>query len=67
MRVRFALTTEPVLSDANALLDLTLAKLDVEVRFMPESPGGPAEADVISALQLQGVAPGRLLSDGRRR
>jgi hypothetical protein len=63
VRVRFALTTAPVLSDANALLDLTLAKLEVEVRFVPESPGGLAEADVISALQLEGEAPGRLLSN----
>jgi len=62
IRVRFALTTARVLSDANALLDLTLAELTVEVRLVPESPGGPAEADVIAALQLQGVAPGRLLS-----
>jgi hypothetical protein len=64
VRVRFALTTAPVLSDANALLDMTLAELTVEVRFVPESPDGPAEADVVAALQLQGVAPGRLLSSG---
>jgi hypothetical protein len=66
VRVRFALTSSPVLSDANALLDVTLAKLDVEVRMVPESPGGPAEADVIAALQLQGAGatPGRLLSTG---
>jgi hypothetical protein len=60
--VRFALATAPVLSDANALLDLTLAELAVEVRLVPASPGGPAEADLIAALQLQGAAPGRLLS-----
>jgi hypothetical protein len=66
IRVRFALTTTPVLSDANALLDLTLAELAVEVRFVPESPGGPAEADLIAALQLQGEAPGRLLSTEAR-
>jgi hypothetical protein len=64
IRVRFGLTTAPVLSDANALLDLTLAELAVEVRFTPESPGGPEEADLVAALQLQGVAPGRLLSAG---
>jgi hypothetical protein len=63
IRVRFALKTAPVLSDANALLDLTLAELAVEVRLVPESPGGPAEADLIAALQVQGVAPGRLLSN----
>jgi len=62
IRVRFALETRPVLSDANALLDLTLAALAVEVRLVPESPGGPAEADLVAALQLQGAAPGRLLS-----
>jgi hypothetical protein len=62
VRVRFALTSAPVLSDANALLDVTLEQLKVEVRLVPESPGGPAEADVVAALQLQGVAPGRLLS-----
>jgi hypothetical protein len=63
VRLRFALTTAPVLSDANALLDLTLAMLEVEVRFVPESSGGPAEGDVLAALQLQGEAPGRLLSN----
>ena len=64
VRVRFALTSVPVRSDANALLDVTLAKLEVEVRFVPESPMGPGEAEVIAALQVQGVAPGRLLSNG---
>jgi hypothetical protein len=64
VRVRFALTTKPVLSDANALLDLTVEKLAVEVRFTPETPGGPAEADVFAGLLWQGAgsAPGRLAS-----
>ena len=62
-RMRFALKTEPVLSDANALLDLTLAELAVEVAFVPDSPNGPAEADALAALQVQGALPGRALSD----
>jgi hypothetical protein len=62
-RVRFALKSEPVLSDANALLDLTLAELAVEVTFVPASPNGPAEADALGALQVQGSLPGRALSD----
>jgi hypothetical protein len=63
-RVRFSLVTTPVLSDANALLDVTLASLAVEVRFVPASPSGPDEAAVMAALELQGVAPGRPLSAG---
>jgi hypothetical protein len=55
--------TESVLSDANALLDLTLAELAVEVAFVPASPNGPAEADALAALQIQGALPGRALSD----
>jgi hypothetical protein len=66
VRIRFALTTKPVISDANALLDLTLERLTVEARFIPASPDGPAEADLINALQLQGALPGRLLSAGAR-
>ncbi len=64
IRVRFAMKTKPVLSDANALLDLTLERLEVEVRFVPATPSGPAEADLVAALQLQGAnaLPGRLLS-----
>jgi len=64
VRVRFVLKTKPVLSDANALLDLTLEKLEVEAQFAPATPGGPAEIDLITALQLQGAdaLPGRLLS-----
>jgi len=64
VRIHFALETRPVLSDANALLDLTLERLVVEARFTPGSPGGPAEADVVSALELQGASalPSRLLS-----
>ena len=61
VRVHFGMSTTPVLSDANALLDLTLEKLEVEVRFTPESPDGPDEADLVVALML-GAAPGRLLS-----
>jgi len=64
VRVRFAMKTRPVRSDANALLDLTLERLEVEARFVPSTPGGPAEADLIAAMQLQGAGslPGRLLS-----
>jgi hypothetical protein len=64
IRVGFALRTRAVLSDANALLDLTLERLGVEARFTPATPGGPAEVDLIAALQLQGAnaLPGRLLS-----
>ncbi len=64
VKIHFELTTKPVISDANALLDLTLERLAVEVRFMPSSPGGPGEADVFGALQVQGAWPGRLLSAG---
>ncbi len=64
IRIRLALKTKPVMSDANALLDLTLDRLEVEARFTPATSGGPAEADLIAALQLQGANafPGRLLS-----
>ena len=64
VRVHFEMKTRPVLSDANALLDLTLEQLDVEVRFTPATSGGPREADLIAALQLQGIGalPGRSLS-----
>lgn len=64
VRVRFALKTRPVVSDANALLDLTLERLEVEARFIPATSGGPGEADLVEALQVQGALPGRLLSDG---
>lgn len=64
VRIHFALKTKPVISDANALLDLTLDQLSVEARFVPATPNGPAEADLIAALQLQGAnaLPGRPLS-----
>jgi hypothetical protein len=64
VRIRFAMKTKPVISDANALLDLTLDRLEVEARFTPATPGGPAEADLIAALQLQGAnaLPGRSLA-----
>jgi hypothetical protein len=64
VKVHFAMKTRPVMSAANALLDLTLDSLAVEVRFMPGTPGGPAETDVFEALQAQGAdsLPGRLLS-----
>jgi hypothetical protein len=62
--VQFAMKTTPVRSAANALLDVTLDSLTVTVRFTPGSVEGPAEADVLGALQLQGAdaVPGRLLS-----
>jgi hypothetical protein len=64
VRVRFAMTSRPVWSDANGLLDLTLEKLEVRASFVPASPGGPAEADLVAALQWQGAnaLPGRPLS-----
>jgi hypothetical protein len=62
VRVRFALKTRPVMSDANALLDLTLEELAVEARFVPATSGGPAETDVMSALGLEGGWPGRSLA-----
>ena len=64
VRIRFAMKTKSVVSDANALLDLTLERLEVEARFTPATPGGPGEADLIEALQLQGVnsLPGRSLA-----
>jgi hypothetical protein len=64
VRIRFVMTTKPVLSAANALLDVTLERLVVQVSFTPATPGGPAEADLVSALQLQGAnaRPGRALS-----
>jgi hypothetical protein len=64
VQVHFAMKTSPVLSAANALLDLTLDSLHVEVRFAPATPDGPVEADVFEALRLQGALPGRLLSSG---
>lgn len=66
VKVHFAIKTSPVISAANALLDLTLDSLAVEVRFVPATSGGPVEADVFEALQVQGVLPGRLLSLGTR-
>jgi hypothetical protein len=64
VRLSFALTTRPVTSDANGLLDLTLERLEVRASFVPASPGGPGEADLIAALQWQGAQslPGRALS-----
>jgi hypothetical protein len=64
IEVKFAMKWRPVLSAANGVLDMTLDSLTVTVRFTPVSPTGPAEADVFSALQAQGVLPGRLLSLG---
>jgi hypothetical protein len=64
VRIRFGMKTRPVVSDANAVLDLTLEKLEVEARFTPATPGGPGEIDFIEALQLQGASalPGRSLA-----
>jgi hypothetical protein len=64
VRVRFAMTTRPVVSDANGLLDLTLERLAVSASFVPASPNGPAEGDLAAALQWQGAnaLPGRPLS-----
>jgi hypothetical protein len=68
--VKFAMKTRPVMSAANALLDLTLESLAVTASFtpavgsIPATPSGPAEADLVAALQMQGTLPGRLLSQG---
>jgi len=64
VKIRFILKTTSVLSDANAILDLTLEELAVEARFIPATSGGPGEVDLISALQLQGSQslPGRSLA-----
>jgi hypothetical protein len=64
--VRFAMKTRPVMSAANALLDVTLDSLAVTASFTPGTPDGPMEADVFAALQAQGAGalPGRLLSQG---
>ena len=64
VRVAFEMETKPVRSDANALVDLTLEKLTVEVRFAPSTPGGPAEADALAGLVLEGAGslPGHALS-----
>jgi hypothetical protein len=64
VRVQFAMKTSPVMSAANALLDVTLDSLGVTVSFMPATPNGPAESDVFAGLQVQGSTPGRLLSFG---
>ena len=62
VRVRFGLKTRPVVSDANALLDLTVEELEVEVRLVPASAGGPGESDVFAALGREGGLPGRSLA-----
>jgi hypothetical protein len=64
VRVHFALHTKRVVSDANAWLDWTLDRLEVEARFTPASPAGPVESNLVSALGLQGpnAMPGRALS-----
>jgi len=64
VKVHFAMKTTPVMSAANALLDMTLDSLSVEARFALATPDGPAESDVLEALQVQGALPGRLLSAG---
>jgi hypothetical protein len=62
--VTFAMKTQPVLSAANALVDLTLESLAVTASFTPGTPAGPVESDVFTALQVQGLGafPGRGLS-----
>jgi len=64
VKVHFAMKTSPVISAANALLDLTLDSLAVTASFTPGTPAGPVEADVFEALQVQASLPGRLLSAG---
>jgi hypothetical protein len=60
--VKFAMKSRPVRSAANALLDLTLDSLAITVSFIPASPDGPAESDVVAGLQAQDALPSRLLS-----
>ena len=62
--VKFAMKSSPVISAANAVVDLTLDSLAVTASFIPATPSGPVEADVFAALQVQGALPGRLLSQG---
>lgn len=62
IRLKFHLRTRPVVSDANAQLDLTLDQLNIEATFVPATPEGPGENDVFTALQLEGGLPGRMLS-----
>lgn len=64
VKIHFAMKTKPVMSAANALLDVTLDSLVVTASFTPGTPGGPVEADVFAALQAQVALPGRLLSQG---
>jgi hypothetical protein len=66
--VKFAMKARPVMSAANALLDLTLASLFVTASFTPGTPSGPAETDALEALQVAGIyaSPSRLLSAGAR-
>jgi len=64
VKIHFAMKTTPVISAANALLDLTLDSLAVTASFTPGTPSGPVESDVFAALQVQGALPGRLLSAG---
>ena len=63
IEVKFPIKWWPVFSAANALLDMTLESLVVTARFTPASPNGPGEADIFTALQVQGALPGRLLSN----
>lgn len=64
VKIHFELHTQPVFSDANALVDLTLDRLEVTAKFTPASPEGPDEGDLVAALQLQGAnaLPGRSLA-----
>jgi len=68
VKVELAMKSRPVISAANALVDMTLDSLVVTVRFVPASPAGGsvAEADVVQGLQAEGSLPGRLLSLGAR-
>jgi hypothetical protein len=68
VKIHFAMKTRPVLSAANALVDVTLDSLAVTASFVPGTPGGPVESDMFAALQAQGAGatPGRLLSAGAR-
>lgn len=64
--VSFSLKTEPVLSDANGVLDVTLVSLAVEVIFMPEArAGGPWDAEALNGF-LIAADPGHALSASSR-
>ncbi len=60
--------TSPVISAANALLDLTLDSLAVEVRFVPGNfAEGRCETDVFAGAAGAGRVAGAIAFDGTRK